>query len=79
MELVRRKLDVREEPRSVERHVVLFAVAPDLLNENLEDLVTIPYLQRKGVPIDAIRVCLNPVTLDAHDAALLRSEIGRLR
>jgi DNA-binding GntR family transcriptional regulator len=76
VELVRRKLDVREEPQSVERHVVLFAVAPDLLNENLEDLVTLPYLQRRGVPIDAIRVYLDPVTLDEHDAALLRGETG---
>ncbi|MPY41412.1 GntR family transcriptional regulator [Streptomyces phyllanthi] len=76
VELVRRKLDVREEPQSVERHVVLFAVAPDLLNENLEDLVTLPYLQRRGVPIDAIRLYLDPVTLDEHDAALLDSEIG---
>lgn len=76
VELVRRKLDVRDEPQSVERHVVLFAVAPELLNENLEDLVTLPYLQRRGVPIDAIRVYLDPVSLDEHDAALLYSEIG---
>ncbi|MFF8973630.1 GntR family transcriptional regulator [Streptomyces sp. NPDC014995] len=76
VELVRRKLDVREEPQSVERHVVLFAAAPDVLNENLEDLVTLPYLQRKGVPIDAIRLYLDPVTLDEHDAELLQSEIG---
>ena len=76
VELVRRKLDIREEPQSVERHVVLFAVAPELLNENLEDLVTLPYLQRRGIPIDAIRVYLDPVTLDEHDATLLRSEIG---
>lgn len=76
VELVRRKLDVREEPQSVERHVVLFAVASDLLNENLEDLVTLPYLQRRGVPIDAIRLYLDPVTLGEHDATLLHSEIG---
>lgn len=76
VELVRRKLDVREVPQSVERHVVLFAAAPDVLNENLEDLVTLPYLQRKGVPIDAIRLYLDPVTLDEHDAELLQSEIG---
>lgn len=76
VELVRRKLDVREEPQSVERHVVLFAVAPELLNENLEDLVTLPYLQRAGVAVDAIRVYLDPVCLDEHDAALLHSEIG---
>jgi DNA-binding GntR family transcriptional regulator len=76
VELVRRKLDVREEPQSIERHVVLFAVAPDLLNENLEDLVTLPYLQHRGVPIDSIRLYLDPVTLDEHDAALLHSETG---
>ncbi|GAB3006399.1 GntR family transcriptional regulator IolR [Streptomyces pseudoechinosporeus] len=76
VELVRRKLNVREEPQSVERHVVLFAAAPDLLNENLEDLVTLPYLQRRGVPIDAIRLYLDPVVLDEHDAALLDSETG---
>ncbi|MDL5199048.1 GntR family transcriptional regulator [Streptomyces sp. ALI-76-A] len=76
VELVRRKLDVREEPQSVERHVVLFAVAPGLLNENLEDLVTLPYLQRRGVPVDAIRLYLEPVVLDQNDAALLHSETG---
>ncbi|MER5428083.1 GntR family transcriptional regulator [Streptomyces sp. NPDC002588] len=76
VELVRRKLDLREEPQSVERHVVLFAVAPDLLNENLEDVVTLPYLQRRGVPIDAIRVYLDPVILDERDAGFLNSEIG---
>jgi DNA-binding GntR family transcriptional regulator len=76
VELVRRKLDVREEPQSVERHVVLFAVAPDLLNENVEALVTLPYLRRKGVPIDSIRLYLDPVILDEHDATLLHSETG---
>ncbi|WP_181764540.1 GntR family transcriptional regulator [Streptomyces albidus (ex Kaewkla and Franco 2022)] len=76
VELVRRKLDVRDAPQSVERHVVLFAIAPDLLDENLEDLVTLPYLQRKGVPIDAIRLYLDPVILDQDDANLLDSEIG---
>ncbi|MFD9133251.1 GntR family transcriptional regulator [Streptomyces bottropensis] len=76
VELVRRKLDVHEKPQSVERHVVLFAAAPDLLSENLESLVTLPYLRRGGVPIDTIRLYLDPVTLDEHDAVLLDSEIG---
>ncbi|MFJ8108301.1 GntR family transcriptional regulator [Streptomyces sp. NPDC096132] len=76
VELVRRKLDVREEPQSVERHVVLFAVAPDLLNENLEDVVTLRYLLRRGVAVDAIRLYLDPVTLGEQDAVLLHSEIG---
>ncbi|KND42968.1 GntR family transcriptional regulator [Streptomyces stelliscabiei] len=76
VELVRRKLDVHEKPQSVERHVVLFAAAPDLLSENLEHLVTLPYLRRGGVPVDTIRLYLDPVTLDEHDAALLDSEIG---
>lgn len=76
VELVRRKLDVREQPQSVERHVVLFAVAPDLLTENLDELVTLVYLRRRGVPIDTIRVYLDPVTLDERDATLLDSETG---
>ncbi|MFF5361861.1 GntR family transcriptional regulator [Streptomyces scabiei] len=76
VELVRRKLDVREEPQSVERHVVLFAAAPDLLSEDLETLVTLPYLRREGVPVDTVRLHLDPVVLDEHDAALLHSEIG---
>ncbi|MEI5519556.1 GntR family transcriptional regulator [Streptomyces brasiliscabiei] len=76
VELVRRKLDVCEEPQSVERHVVLFAAAPDLLEENLDDVVTLAYLQRRGVPIDAIRLYLDPVVLGEHDAALLHSERG---
>ncbi|MEV1066878.1 GntR family transcriptional regulator [Streptomyces sp. NPDC050263] len=76
VELVRRKLNVREEPQSVERHVVLFAAAPDLLDQNLEDVVTLPYLQRRGVPIDAIRLYLDPVVLGEDDAALLHSESG---
>ncbi|WP_416981216.1 GntR family transcriptional regulator [Streptomyces sp. T028] len=76
VELVRRKMDVREEPQSLERHVVLFAAAPDLLNENLEELVTLRYLQRQGAAIDTIRLYLDPVTLGEHDAALLHSERG---
>ncbi|MFE7762505.1 hypothetical protein [Streptomyces sp. NPDC057438] len=76
VEPVRRKLDVREEPQSVERHVVLFAAAPDLLSENLETLVTLPYVRRRGVPIDPVRPCLDPVVLDEHDAALPHSGIG---
>ncbi|GGT42478.1 UTRA domain-containing protein [Streptomyces chromofuscus] len=66
----------REEPQWVERHVVLFSAVPDLLNEHLEDLVTLPYLQHRGAPIDAIRLYLDPVVLDEHDAALLDSEIA---
>ncbi|RSO05664.1 GntR family transcriptional regulator [Streptomyces sp. WAC 06783] len=76
VELVRRKLDVREEPLSIERHVVLFAVAPDLPNESLEDLRSLSYLQGKGVPIDSIRLYLDPVALTEHDAALLNTETG---
>ncbi|MCD7443504.1 GntR family transcriptional regulator [Streptomyces lincolnensis] len=76
VELIRRKLDVREEPQSLERHVVLFAAAPDLLDEDLEELVTLPYLQRRGVALDAIRLYLDPVTLGETEAALLNSRIG---
>jgi DNA-binding GntR family transcriptional regulator len=76
VELVRRKLDLRERPQSIERHVVLFSVAPDLLDEDLEHLVSLAYLRRRGVPVDTIRLYLDPVSLDEHDAGLLDSEPG---
>ncbi|MER7081776.1 GntR family transcriptional regulator, histidine utilization repressor [Saccharopolyspora kobensis] len=76
VELVRRKLDLHDQPRTVERHVVLFSAAPELLNEDLAELVSLPYLRDRGVPIDRIRVYLDPVVLDEHDAELLRSEAG---
>ncbi|WP_344431616.1 GntR family transcriptional regulator [Amycolatopsis minnesotensis] len=76
VELVRLKLDAHERPRSLERHVILFSVAPDLLEENLEDFVSMRYLRGKGAPIEVIRVYLDPVSLDEHDAALLESPAG---
>lgn len=76
VELVRRKLNVHGRPQSVERHAVLLSVAPDLLEQNLDDLVTLSYLQRRGVPVETIRVHLDPVVLGEREAALLESEAG---
>jgi DNA-binding GntR family transcriptional regulator len=76
VELVRRKLDVQERPHAVERHVILFSVAPDLLDEDLEEFVSMRYFRSRGAPIDTIRVYLDPVSLSEYDADLLDSEAG---
>jgi DNA-binding GntR family transcriptional regulator len=76
VELVRLKLDVQERPHAVERHVILFSIAPDLLDEDLEELVSMRYYRSRGTPIDMIRVYLDPVSLGAYDAELLDSEVG---
>lgn len=76
VELVRRKLDIHDQPRTIERHVLLFSVAPDLLNEDLAELVSLPYLRERGVEIDRIRIYLDPVVLDDVEADLLRSDAG---
>ena len=75
-ELVRRKLDLLEHVQSVERHAVLFSAAPDLLEQDLEELVTLPHLRDRGVRVDTIRLYLDPVVLDDHDAELLESAPG---
>lgn len=76
VELVRLKFDAHERPRSVERHVILFSVAPDLMDENLEEFISMRYLRTRGAPIDAIRVYLDPISLDEYDADLLDSPTG---
>ena len=76
IELVRRKLDPLERVQSVERHVVLFSAAPDLLDQELEELVTLPHLRDRGIQVDTIRLYLDPVVLDDHDAQLLDSTPG---
>ncbi|KZB79538.1 GntR family transcriptional regulator [Amycolatopsis regifaucium] len=76
IELVRRKFDVRDRPRSIERHVILFSAAPGVLQENLEHFVSMRYFRARGVPIDSVRVYLDPVCLDETTARLLDSEPG---
>ncbi len=76
VELVRRKLDLLEYVQSVERHVVLFSSAPDLLEQDLEELVSLPYLRDRGVQVDTIRLYLDPVVLDDSNAELLDSAAG---
>ncbi len=76
IELVRRKLDLLEHVQSIERHVVLFSAAPDLLEQELEELVTLGHLRARGVEVDTIRLYLDPVVLDDHDARLLGSTPG---
>lgn len=76
VELVRLKFDAQERRHAVERHVVLFSAAPDLLDEDLEQLVTMRYYRSRGTPIDTVRVYLDPVGLSEYDAELLGCEAG---
>ena len=76
IELVRRKLDLLEHVQSVEKHVVQFAAAPDLLDQELEELVTLGHLRARGVEVDTVRLYLDPVVLDERDARLLDSTPG---
>ncbi|MFD6071247.1 GntR family transcriptional regulator [Amycolatopsis lurida] len=76
VELVRVKLDLQERPRTVERHAILFSVAPNLLDEDLAEFVSLRYFAAKKIPLGAVRVYLDPVLLDAGDAELLDSEAG---
>ncbi|MEU9818319.1 GntR family transcriptional regulator [Pseudonocardia alni] len=76
VELVRLKVDVRDRPMQIERHVVLFSAAPDLLDQDLETLVSLRYLQDRGSELGSIRVFLDPVNLTRSDAELLQSEPG---
>ena len=76
IEMVRRKFDALDQPSSIERHVVLFSAAPNLLAEELEHLVSLPYLREHGVEIDTMRVYLDPVVLGDAEAELLGSKTG---
>lgn len=76
IEMVRRKLDLVGRAIAVERHVVLFSLAPKLLEQDLAHLVTVSYLRQLGVKIATSRVYLDPVILDEQDANLLDSDQG---
>jgi DNA-binding GntR family transcriptional regulator len=76
IEMIRLKMDAQERQHAIERHVILFSVAPDLLDEDLEQLVSMRYFRSRGTPIDTIRVYLDPVGLGEYDAELLGCEVG---
>ncbi|RSN26266.1 GntR family transcriptional regulator [Amycolatopsis sp. WAC 01416] len=76
VELVRVKLDLQERPRTLERHAILFSVAPNLLDEDLADFVSLRYFAAKKIPLGPLRVYLEPVVLGTREAELLESEAG---
>lgn len=76
VELVRLKLNAQERQHAVDRHVILFSAAPDLRDEDLEQLVPMRYYRSRGPPIDTVRVYLDPVGLSEYDAELLGCEVG---
>ncbi|ONI88321.1 GntR family transcriptional regulator [Actinosynnema sp. ALI-1.44] len=76
IELVRLKLDPEDRPRQVERHVILFSAAPDVLDQELEHFVSLRHFNDLGVELSSVRVYLDPVALSEDDADLLDSEPG---
>ncbi|MDJ1132063.1 GntR family transcriptional regulator [Streptomyces iconiensis] len=69
--LVRRKFDAEENPVALEYATVPFALAPRLLDEDLDHLTMIPYFRGQGVPIATSRMYLDPILLDEPTGALL--------
>lgn len=75
--LRRVKLDPDERPAAVERQAVPFHVAPHLLDEPLEDLTTLAYFRRRGVPVSRARMYVEPLVLSSELAAALDREPGQ--
>ncbi|GAA3732719.1 DNA-binding GntR family transcriptional regulator [Spinactinospora alkalitolerans] len=71
VQLRRVKLDVAERPIATELAVIPFALVPRLLDEPLEDLTTIGYFRRTGVPVHSSRMYVEPRLLSEEEAALL--------
>ena len=76
IQLRRTKLNAAERPIATELAVIPFALAPDLLDEPLEDLTTIAYYRRIGVPVRRSRLYIEPHALTAGEAATLQSPPG---
>lgn len=83
VQLRRLKLDTAERPIATELAVLPFALVPKLLDEPLEDLTTIAYFRRVGVPVHRSRLYLEPQVLSDDEAELLQrppgSPVFRLR
>lgn len=75
--LERCKLDAAEAPVTLETQYVPFSVAPHLLDEPLETLVTLSYFRRSGIHIARARVYADPIALSPELAALFDQEHGR--
>ncbi|PSK99620.1 GntR family transcriptional regulator [Murinocardiopsis flavida] len=76
VQLRRTKLDTAEHPIATELAVIPFALAPRLLDEPLEDLTTIAYLRRTGVPVHRSRMYVEPRVLTGEEADALRKPPG---
>ncbi|MQA08175.1 MAG: GntR family transcriptional regulator [Pseudonocardiaceae bacterium] len=74
--LERVKLDKQDRPVATETHYVPFHVAPHLLDEPLEDLVTLTYYRRNDIPIARARMYVDPIALTPELAALFDRQPG---
>ncbi|GAA0518203.1 GntR family transcriptional regulator [Saccharopolyspora subtropica] len=76
-QLRRLKFDVDDNPIAVELSAIPFALAPRLLEEDLEHLTVHDYFARHGIPAAKSRVYLDPVLLDRPTADQLRTTPGQ--
>ncbi|MEO3781463.1 GntR family transcriptional regulator [Micromonospora sp. B11E3] len=76
-QMVRLKYDVDENPIVVEIAAIPFALAPDLLSEELTHLTTRAYLNRLGIAIPKSRMYFDAVLLEQRNADLLAIEPGQ--
>ncbi|WP_020495596.1 GntR family transcriptional regulator [Sciscionella marina] len=76
-QLRRLKFDLQDNPTSVELSAIPFSLAPRLADEDLVHLTVHDYFARTGIPAAKSRVYLDPVALDAENAARLRLPAGQ--
>ncbi|MBO0982145.1 GntR family transcriptional regulator [Microbacterium sp. SD291] len=77
IQLTRVRRDVTDDSATVvEIAAIPFALTPELLEENLEDVSVRAYLAQQGVEIARSRMYFDPVLLDEENAALLQLTAG---
>lgn len=75
-QLVRVKYDPDDKPQVVEVAAIPFALAPRLLQEDMEHQTTRAYFMKHEVPIERARMYLDPILVSQHYADLLGIEPG---
>lgn len=75
--LRRRKLDTAGHPLAIEHSAVPFAIAPHLLDGDLEQLTVHAYLRTAGLTLARSRLYLEPAVLDGPQAEVLGRSPGQ--
>ncbi|MEV4333661.1 GntR family transcriptional regulator [Streptomyces sp. NPDC049597] len=75
-QLRRIKYNDQGDPLTLELSAIPFALAPHLFDEDLEQLTSLHYFHRVGIPISTTRLYIEPEALDETMADLLKCEPG---